>query len=582
MSRKSNAQKKKLFRVFVQYGFHLWLLIFLTNIIVFYSFRFFTRASNNATPNEPEEILNLTLTPFLSKPTDIPILALGENELSSEDISESPTPTDVSLVEKPSATPFPTPVGQVLNLSFTMPGISSTGGNIKPLNTVRNLIVLLYDPDANTADKKVKPLYAVRSTITYDSDPNSPTYTSFVNRFIDLGEEVKKDKVYQIAFKTDQTLVQLVKAKDSKSVGGDKFEFKKRGIISLPPQEPISGDIYPHPETDNIMDAKDFKMLTDCYGEKAFSENCPSPSAADLNDDGVVDGGDYNIMFVNFLTLKEKGQPAPKVKTSPTKTPASTKDKDKNISPTHTSSQAAMLKNKSGGGTGGLVIFFVILIILGGGGFAAFRMHLLDVLLKKMPKGIPFLKAKPGVKSQESPQLAGTDEISPSDNSGLPKAGDQTSELSNPAAQTPNPGSQPVQNQTSENVKTAGQAELPQEQPQTTETKNDNPKSPIIDQGKNAADLKTSDTTTTTSTVFESKGSSPEMVEKSGYLKKVSADESGSGVWVTLADDSGINRGFFEGKDVADGFVKIKGTSQLDKENKTYILISEITPEVSG
>ena len=68
----------------------------------------------------------------------------------------------------------------------------------------------------------------------------------------------------------------------------------------------------------------------------------------------------------------------------------------------------------------------------------------------------------------------------------------------------------------------------------------------------------------------------PGIIEKSGYLKRTSTDEKTKGTWITIADDSGIARGLYQGANVTDGFAKIKGTMQTDEENKPYIQITEI------
>jgi hypothetical protein len=74
-------------------------------------------------------------------------------------------------------------------------------------------------------------------------------------------------------------------------------------------------------------------------------------------------------------------------------------------------------------------------------------------------------------------------------------------------------------------------------------------------------------------------GEDSNIIEKSGYLKKTSAEAQTNGAWVTLADDSGVSIGLYHGKNVTEGFVKIKGTMKTDKNNKQYILINEIEEE---
>ena len=81
----------------------------------------------------------------------------------------------------------------------------------------------------------------------------------------------------------------------------------------LPATSPIVGDI----SGDNRIDIVDYNALVGCFGEKAQSKSCinksePQPGDsgtdynADLNDDGFVDGIDYNI-FLKSLNLGVSG-----------------------------------------------------------------------------------------------------------------------------------------------------------------------------------------------------------------------------------------------------------------------------------
>lgn len=70
----------------------------------------------------------------------------------------------------------------------------------------------------------------------------------------------------------------------------------------LPQTILVLGDI----NNDNELNALDYAVLVDCFGAKADTSSCGSNKAfADLNDDGKVDGVDYNLFVRN---LKEKRQ----------------------------------------------------------------------------------------------------------------------------------------------------------------------------------------------------------------------------------------------------------------------------------
>ena len=84
-------------------------------------------------------------------------------------------------------------------------------------------------------------------------------------------------------------------------------------VNSLPATSPIVGDI----SGDNRIDIVDYNALVGCFGKKSVSDSCINKSEpqsgdsgtdynADLNDDGVVDGIDYNI-FLKSLNLRVSG-----------------------------------------------------------------------------------------------------------------------------------------------------------------------------------------------------------------------------------------------------------------------------------
>ncbi len=435
-------RNKTFLRVFLVYGTHIWLLIFVCNVVIFYSIRFFINASTTRTAhvNTPVEI---TISPPVA--TEIP-------------------------------TPVPTAAGPVVNLSFSLPGIGTNGGNLKPLHMNRDVNIYLYNSDANTSDKKVKPVYSIKTQAAYDNDPNNSTYTYFVNKYVDLG--VIKDGNYQIAIQTPQSIQQLIKSSNPRSFGGELFELSDKRFSVLPPQKMITGDIYPLPNGDNVMDINDYNMLVNCYNIQISSSKCASASPADIDDNGIADGIDYNIMLMNFRTLLSLGLPVPTIPVSPSDIPIKisqiisvTPQEDRLATPS-----PVPVKPSSKGGFNSIIIFILVIFVLGIITFAIFKFRLLNILFPKK-------------------------------------------------SETQDTG-----------------------QPPPAEQSND-------------------------------KTSTTDIIEKTGYLKKVSIDAQKNGTWVTLADDTGVTRGFYPKPDVADGFVKIKGAMRKDQEYKPYIYITELNKE---
>lgn len=487
--------KKTLIKTLVGYGYHVWVILFLANVLLIYSFQFYLRAAS------PQ---------------------IGTTQVNP---SQAPTATPTKF---PTATP--TPVGPVISVEFSVPGIGTNGANVKPLHPKRNLSILLYAPDVNSADRKVKPLYQLTDQVIYDADPTSPTHTKFINHHLDLGETVKISR-YQVVFKMDQTLTKLVKQKE-RDVGGQLISLSDVVATEIAPQTFIVGDIYNPPHGDNIMDGKDHEMLLNCFGTKANYSSCLNKQNADLNDDGVVDGTDYNIMLSSFRTLKAMGFPVPSLSVNtPTipfnpqisKKPA--QPKPKKVSPSPTPAQS------SGGGGGAVAVIFILLLLIGGGagGFIAYKKGLLQKFINPSPKTPP--------PAEGQTEGDGTDDTTDQVASEAPaETGEttQTEEATIPGTQTPSAENPP-----------SPEAPAPQES---------DPSAP-------PADLPIVD-----------------GVDNEFYVKKGKADDAKKGTWLVLTDDNGPIDAFYPGTDVAEGFAHVKGTKKIEGE-KTYIDISELTPE---
>lgn len=257
-----------------------------------------------------------------------------------------------AVTEKP--TPTSSPIGQVIKLDFRLPGIGSESGNLTPLHPTRNVILYFFSPDVNSSDSSVKPVASFKTQAEYDSDTVNPTYGSFVNQNIELAE-IPSGK-YQISFKTDQALPYLAKEKET-DLGGKIFEIKnvKGKAIAISNKTVIVGDIYPTIQGDNIMDLNDYRALIDCFGQKADTESCRDKTAADLDDNGVVDGTDFNLMSSSFKILHALGFPVPSIFAD---SQISTKPTITKSPPKPTSVESAKRPARSGS------IFPVILVII--------------------------------------------------------------------------------------------------------------------------------------------------------------------------------------------------------------------------
>ncbi len=366
--------KKQLFKIFTQYGIHIWAILIIANAALVYTYHFFTHAAGK---NDTKIAVELSGTPS-----------------PSGDISSGPSTTQVS--------PSTGPVGPALKLIFTVPGIGSGGGVLKPIHQKRNVTIYLYAANVNSMNQTVNPLYTIQGTATYDSDPASPTYTSFLNPAFDLGNAVQ-DGNYQIAFRTDLSFTTLIR-ESTTDLGGEIFSVTK-GFQSLPlqSQSVLMGDSIPSGNNYSFT-INDYNAFINCYGDKNTTSNfCKGKNYADFNDDGIVDGVDYNILLRSLGGLVQQGQTLPKVAPTisvpksitkllhPTKPAPPTKSKVTKAP--HTATKTATSSAKSGSGAGG-ILFVFFLIILGAAGVVLYLKNekvrtIITSIIHRSPTGTP-------------------------------------------------------------------------------------------------------------------------------------------------------------------------------------------------
>jgi hypothetical protein len=366
----------KLFKYISDSAIHIWVVIILANVLLLYTFHFYIHAATDPTK------LAQNASPVNQNADAIP----------TEDTSP---PT---MVPEPTDDVPATPAGPRLGLSFTVPGIGSGGGNLKPIHPTRNVIIYLYPTGVNALDKKIRPINTIKTKAYYDANPDSATYTQFLNPRIDLGAAVN-DGDYQIILQTDYSFRTLIKEKPD-SVGGVVYSLVRQTASTddfnrIPLQTLLVGDLYPVGAPDNVADLGDYDVLTNCYHLRQGTPKCPNPYMADLNDDGIVDGLDYNVMILTFKGLKEQGFSVPQLVIPPTDkkvtrlshlTPAVTKK------PMPSPTKAPEKQANSGGGFMGILILLMFLAGLGGGGFFLYLKNpkvrgTIDAMIHKSPVG---------------------------------------------------------------------------------------------------------------------------------------------------------------------------------------------------
>lgn len=217
------------------------------------------------------------------RPTNTPIPTAIPRPTTASVPTTAPLPTTPStgttgtpLVTATLApTAPPVPGGTVVTVSVELQGIG-TGGNTAPLRPQRNLTVSFYDTSSQLVKESTK-------LITYNSQ------TGKFSGSVDMG--IVTAGTYSVKIKTAGYLTKLIQAPLTIQQGGAAYLLTGTPVL-------LAGDV----RWDNVMNISDYTELIACYGAKANSPTCTNKSNADANDDGIVDGKDYNIMARNFST----------------------------------------------------------------------------------------------------------------------------------------------------------------------------------------------------------------------------------------------------------------------------------------
>ncbi|MGH7203035.1 MAG: dockerin type I domain-containing protein [Candidatus Levyibacteriota bacterium] len=405
MAKTNKHHKKKFTKIFFEYGLHLWIVVFIMNVALFYAVNFYslgktcltpqqvqsdnrclyilngkvyekgTRGNphqghpcgtdvtsvlppshtNNpgmyllpnyigdvcsvqpTTPPPPKPTTKPTNTPqpaptkvpaptrqapTIALPTSLPVPThvyiptstsaprppvVGTTPLPTVKI---PTPTVTAIVTRAISQPYtavptnaPPPTvaplqGPGITFSFSMPAIGIGPGKTTPLHTTKAVTLNIYDAAVNLSNLKVAPTYTASASANYDANSTSATYTQFVVQGADLGTNVPAG-AYHVAFKTNQTPLTLIK-QNKTDTQGTLFHVTPGTVAVETPQvaDILVGDL----NGDDTITIQDYSIFVDCFGNKSASSSCLAPGAADLNDDGSVDGVDYNLLLKSIST----------------------------------------------------------------------------------------------------------------------------------------------------------------------------------------------------------------------------------------------------------------------------------------
>lgn len=203
--------------------------------------------------------------------------------------TNTPAPTSTPIpTSTPKPTPTPVPGDTQLAFTLFLHGLGYGGdnekpgapGNLTPLHPQRTITVTITDTNNN-------PLPVKQGLITYDSVQGNFTGT------IDIGNAITNGS-YNIRVKTDQFLQRLIPGIQTLTTGQ---------VNIVPTASLVAGDIV----TNNQLDIQDYNILIGCYSSDPANHppvSCtPSQqAAADLTDDGFVNGDDYNLFLRELST----------------------------------------------------------------------------------------------------------------------------------------------------------------------------------------------------------------------------------------------------------------------------------------
>lgn len=197
----------------------------------------------------------------------------------------TPTPTTPPSQSTPTLTPAPGSSTKTFSITLCHHGLGNCGdnanpqgGNTSPKHTSRNVTVSVLDNNEQVVTSG-------QGTVNYDA-----TAKKFIGT---------------ITIPNLSTGAYLVRV-SSPGFLPKKYpgfiNVSSNATITAPEIALVNGNI----NNDTQLDVLDYNLLQSCYGTKATSPSCTNAQAADLNDDGTVGGGDFNLLLREFSV--QKGQ----------------------------------------------------------------------------------------------------------------------------------------------------------------------------------------------------------------------------------------------------------------------------------
>lgn len=243
-------------------------------------------------------------------------------------VENTPTPTVASVSATPTEGPTPTPIqttspdGTKLSVTVFLQGIGKGGdnvtpggnGNPEPFRLQRPVTVELY----NTSNQ----LKATASGVLL-YNPTNGNYAGVIEPSVVVPQGAYSARVIVPGY-----LAQNI---------SQYFQVTPSATIILPPVTLITGDI----SQDNVLSILDYNILLGCYSNLSDAKDCDTlrKRLSDLNDDGKVDGIDYNLFIRTMAVQRGSGGAGySTVNNNPPPTPTITPTVAPSASPTEAAS----------------------------------------------------------------------------------------------------------------------------------------------------------------------------------------------------------------------------------------------------
>ena len=161
----------------------------------------------------------------------------------------------------------------------------SSGGNTNPVHTTRNITLNISTTNNNLVSGS-----PFSGQVSYvPSSQNFQGTISVPN--LSPGQYLVNVKMDGFLGKQIPTVISVIQGKQ----------------VDLPELYVTTGDI----NNDNQLDIEDYNILISCYGSKYTTSSCLAPATskspgADIDDDGSVNGSDYNL-FLRELSVQKGG-----------------------------------------------------------------------------------------------------------------------------------------------------------------------------------------------------------------------------------------------------------------------------------